>query len=166
MSEIMVVQNGQVVSVEYKLQVDDQVLDTSDQEGPLEFLQGAGNIVPGLEQELYGLKIGDSKKVIVPPKDGYGEFDPEAFMDVPRSEFPEDIPLEEGTELNVTDEDGKEAAAYIRSVDDKLVQLDFNHPLAGAELYFEVKIVGLRPATPEELDHGHAHNHDAHHHHG
>jgi FKBP-type peptidyl-prolyl cis-trans isomerase SlyD len=162
MTGVLVVQDGQVVSIEYTLQVDDQVLDTSDEQGPLEFLQGSGNIVPGLEREMYGMKIGDSKKVVVAPKDGYGEFDPEAFMDVPRSEFPTDIPLEEGTELHVTDEDGEEAAAYIDSVDERSVRLDFNHPMAGAELRFDIKVVGLRPATPEELDHGHAHSH-AHH---
>ena len=164
MSDTTVVQDGQVISIEYTLRVGDQVLDTSAEAGPLEFLQGSGNIVPGLEREMYGMKVGDNKKVIVPPQDGYGEFDREAFMDVPRAEFPAEIPLEHGIELHVTDEDGKETMAYIDTVGDQAVRLDFNHPLAGAELHFEVKVVGLRPATPEELDHGHAHSHEHYHH--
>lgn len=164
MSDTTVVQDGQVVSIEYTLKVGDQVLDTSAEEGPLEFLQGHGNIVLGLEREMYGMKIGDSKKVVVSPQDGYGEFDGEAFMDVPRAEFPAEIPLEHGTELHVTDEDGKDTMAYIDTVGDQSVRLDFNHPLAGTELHFEVKVVSLRAATPEELDHGHAHSHEHHHH--
>jgi FKBP-type peptidyl-prolyl cis-trans isomerase SlyD len=163
MSDITVVQDGQVVSIEYTLQVGDQVLDTSAEEGPLEFLQGSGNIVPGLEREMYGMKIGESKQVVVSPKDGYGEFDGEAFMDVPRADFPAEIPLEHGIELHVTDEDGKNTMAYVDTVGDQAVRLDFNHPLAGAELHFDVKVVGLRAATPEELEHGHAHSHEHHH---
>jgi FKBP-type peptidyl-prolyl cis-trans isomerase SlyD len=111
------------------------------------------------------MKIGDSKKVIVAPKDGYGEFDGEAFMDVPREDFPAEIPLEDGIELHVTDEDGKDTMAYIDSFSDKSVRLDFNHPLAGAELHFDIKVVGLRVASPEELEHGHAHSHEHNHEH-
>jgi FKBP-type peptidyl-prolyl cis-trans isomerase SlyD len=162
MSDITVVQDGQVVSIEYTLQVGDQVLDTSAEEGPLEFLQGSGNIVPGLEREMYGMKIGESKQVVVSPKEGYGEFDDGAFMDVPRADFPAEIPLEHGIELHVTDEDGKNTMAYIDTVGDQSVRLDFNHPLAGAELRFDVKVVGLRAATSEELEHGHAHSHEHH----
>jgi FKBP-type peptidyl-prolyl cis-trans isomerase SlyD len=165
MSDLSVVQDGQVVSMEYSLHVNDELLDSSEKEGPLEFLQGRSNIIPGLERELYGMKIGESKKVTVTPQDGYGEFDPSAFMEVPRSEFPADIPLEDGLELHVTDREGNDRAAFIDHFDDRFVRLDFNHPLAGAELHFDIKIVALRPATAEELDHGHAHSHE-HHHHG
>ena len=164
MGDLQVVEDGQVVSMEYTLHVDEELLDSSEKEGPLQFLQGHSNIIPGLERELYGMKIGDSKKVTVPPRDGYGEFDPDAFLDVPRAEFPDDIPLEDGLELHVTDKDGQDRAAYIDSFSDKSVRLDFNHPLAGAELHFDIKIVDLRPATSEELDHGHAHDHEHHHH--
>ena len=164
MSDLSVVQDGQVVSMDYTLHVDGELLDTSEKEGPLEFLQGHSNIIPGLERELYGMKIGDSKKVTVSPQDGYGELDPSAFMDVPRADFPTEIPLENGLELHVTDKDGHDRAAYIDHFDGNSVRLDFNHPLAGAELHFDIKIVGLRPATTEELDHGHAHSHEHHHH--
>jgi len=158
------VQNGVVVSMDYKLTVDGELLDSSDEAGPLQFLAGYENIIPGLEREMLGMKIGDSKDVVVKPADGYGEFDDQAFMDVPRSEFPQDMELEEGMELHVTDEDGQHQAAYVNSFDDQAVQLDFNHPLAGAELHFSVKVVALREPTEEEKDHGHVHEGDGHHH--
>jgi FKBP-type peptidyl-prolyl cis-trans isomerase SlyD len=162
MSEILKVQDGQVVSMEYTLRVDGEVLDTSVGHEPLEFLQGAGNIIPGLEQELYGMAVGESKNVIVQPDDGYGIIDPDAFVDVPREQFPADIPLEVGVEIQVTDENGTPMNARIDAVNDDSVKLDFNHPLAGKELHFDMKIVGLRAATAEESEHGHSHN--GHHH--
>ena len=158
------VQDGVVVSMEYTLHVDGELLDTSDGQGPLQFLVGYGNIIPGLENEMMGMKIGDSKNVTVQPEDGYGEFDEEAFTDVPRAEFPADMKLEEGLELHVTDEDGNHQAAYVAEFDDKTVKLDFNHPLAGAVLEFYVKVVALRDPTEEELDHGHVHEDGGHHH--
>jgi FKBP-type peptidyl-prolyl cis-trans isomerase SlyD len=157
------VQDGLVVSMEYTLSVDGEVLDSSKDAGPLQFLAGYDNIVPGLEREMVGMKIGESKDVLVLPEDGYGEFDEEAFMEVPRSEFPSDMELETGLELNVTDEDGQHQLAFVESFNDKIVRLDFNHPLAGAELQFNVKVVALRDPTKEELDHGHVHE-EGHHH--
>lgn len=163
MSEALKVQDGHVVSMDYTLHVDGEVLDTSSGHEPLEFLQGAGNIIPGLEQELYGMEIGESKKVIVQPEEGYGALDPEAFIDVPKEQFPATIPLEEGTEIQVTDESGNPMHARIDSVGDETVTLDFNHPLAGKELHFDVKVVGLRDATAEENEHGHVHGGGHHH---
>ena len=157
------VQDGLVVSMDYKLTVDGEVLDSSDGVGPLQFLAGYDNIVPGLEREMIGMKIGDSKDVVVAPEDGYGEFDDEAFMEVPRSEFPSDLQIEEGVELNVTDEEGQNQYARVESLTDETVRLDFNHPLAGAELHFSVKVLALRDPTEEELDHGHVHE-EGHHH--
>ena len=157
------VQDGLVVSMDYKLTVDGDVLDSSEDAGPLQFLAGYGNIVPGLEREMAGMKIGESKDVVVAPADGYGEFDEEAFMEVPRNEFPSDLQLEEGIELNVTDEDGQNQYARVENITDESVRLDFNHPLAGAELHFTVKVVALRDPTKEELDHGHVHE-EGHHH--
>ena len=157
------IQNGQVVSMEYTLRVDGEVLDSSDEAGPLQFLAGYGNIIPGLENEMMGMKIGESKDVVVSPEEGYGEFDAEAFAEFPRGDFPKDTKFEEGLELNVTDEDGNQQLAFVDSFTEKSVRLDFNHPLAGAELHFSVKVVALRDPTAEELDHGHVH--EAGHHH-
>jgi len=158
-----IVENGQVVSMEYKLTVDGEVLDSSEEAGPLQFLAGYGNIIPGLENEMIGMKIGDSKDVVVTPENGYGEFDDDAFMEVPRSEFPKDMEIEAGIELNLTDEDGQQQIGRVESFDDSAVRLDFNHPLAGAELHFSVKVIALRDPTAEELEHGHVHESGHHH---
>lgn len=157
------VQDGVVVSMEYTLHVDGELLDTSEEQGPLQFLAGYGNIVAGLESEMIGMKIGDSKDVVVQPMDGYGEFDDEAFMDVPKDQFPKDMPLEVDTELTVRDEDGNARYARVESIEGDTVRLDFNHPLAGAELHFNVKVVALREPNAEELDHGHVHEGGHHH---
>ena len=157
MSDVLKVQDGQIVSMDYTLHVDGEVLDTSSGHEPLEFLQGAGNIIPGLEQELYGMAIGESKKVIVQPEEGYGILDPDAFVDVPREQFPANIPLEVGVEIQVTDQSGNPMNARIDSVEEDSVKLDFNHPLAGKQLNFSIKIVALRDASAEELEHGHVH---------
>lgn len=164
MTENLTVKDGQVVSMEYTLWVDGKVLDSSDGAGPLEFLAGYGNIIPGLETEMTGMKIGDSKEVTVAPADGYGEYDDAAFMDVPRKDFPADMEVEAGLELNVSDDEGHARYARVESMDKDAVRLNFNHPLAGAELKFNVKVVGLRAPTEEELEHGHAHEGGGHHH--
>jgi FKBP-type peptidyl-prolyl cis-trans isomerase SlyD len=158
MDAVLKVQDGQIVAMDYTLKIDGEVVDSSDGQEPLEFLQGAGNIIPGLEEALYGMAIGENKKVTIAPEDGYGEFDSEAFVDVPREEFPAEIPLEEDTEIQVTDQDGNPMFARIDSVSDEAVKLDFNHPLAGQTLNFDVTIVALRAATEEEMEHGHAHD--------
>ncbi len=146
-----------VVSIDYTLTVDGEVVDSTEGDEPLNFLQGHQNIIPGLERELTGMKIGDSKKVVVTPAEAYGEVDPDNIIDVPRDEFPEEIPLEPGTELEVKNADGEVLSATINEVNGDTVKLDFNHPLAGKELTFDVTIVDLREATEEELAHGHAH---------
>jgi FKBP-type peptidyl-prolyl cis-trans isomerase SlyD len=158
MSGFLNVQDGQVVSMDYSLHIDGELVDSSAEQEPLEFLQGAGNIIPGLEEALYGMAIGENKKVTVAPADGYGELDPEAYMDVPRDDFPAEIPLEKGTEIQVTDQTGNPLFARIDSVSTEAVKLDFNHPLAGKTLNFDVTIVALREATEEEMEHGHAHD--------
>ncbi len=157
MSNEMKVQDGQIVTMDYTLWVDDEVVDTSEGAEPIEFLQGAGNIIPGLENQLYGMAVGDSKDVLVDSQDGYGDVDEEAFADVPRNQFPSDIPMEPGIELQVRDESGHVMNARIDQVEDETVRLDFNHPLAGKALRFAIKIAGIRQATEEELEHGHAH---------
>jgi FKBP-type peptidyl-prolyl cis-trans isomerase SlyD len=157
------VEDGVVVSMEYTLHVDGELLDSSDGQGPLEFLVGYGNIISGLEEEMRGMKIGDSKDVVVQPKDGYGEFDDEAFMKVPRTDFPKDMPMEVDAELTVRDDEGNARYARIDSVEEETVTLNFNHPLAGDELHFHVKVVALREPNAEELEHGHVH--EAGHHH-
>ena len=157
------VQNNVVVSMEYTLQVDGEEIDSSKGQEPLQFLVGHGNIISGLEREMMGMKVGDSKDVVIQPADGYGVFDEQAFMDVPRGEFPKDMPLQEGLELSVRDDSGQSRYARIDTIEDDNVTLNFNHPLAGDELHFNVKVVRLREPTAEELSHGHVHDGGHHH---
>jgi len=157
------VQKDVVVSMEYTLQVDGEEIDSSKGQDPLQFLVGYGNIISGLEREMTGMKVGDSKDVVIQPEDAYGEYDDEAFMEVPRDQFPQDMPVEEGLELSVRDDQGQSRYARIDIVEGDTVTLNFNHPLAGDELHFSVKVVNLREPTEEELEHGHVHD-DGHHH--
>lgn len=146
-----------VVTIEYTLTVDGEVVDSSEEAGPLDYLQGHANIIPGLEREIEGMKIGESKSVMVAPEDGYGLIEADAILEVDRDEFPDDVPVEEGIELEITDDEGDMMFATIVEVGSKVVKLDTNHPLAGKELQFEVTVVDLREASEEELAHGHVH---------
>jgi FKBP-type peptidyl-prolyl cis-trans isomerase SlyD len=161
MSTALQVADGQVIVMDYTLQVDGETIDTSEGHGPIEFLQGERDILPALEQALYGMALGESKTVVLPPEAGYGEMHQEAFMEVPRDQFPNDIPMETGTQIELHNESGEPMVARIDQVGETSVRLDFNHPLAGKELHFVVKIAGLRPATEEELEHGHVHSEQA-----
>jgi FKBP-type peptidyl-prolyl cis-trans isomerase SlyD len=147
-----------VVALEFTLTVDGEIVDTSDGDEPIRFIQGQGQIIPGLEKALYGMAMGESKDLAIPPKDGYGEQDPNAYADIPRAEFPSEIPLELGVELELKNKTGDILEATIDAVGEDSVRLNFNHPLAGKILNFSVKVVELRYATPEELDHGHVHD--------
>ena len=149
-----------VVSIDYTLTVDGEVVDSTEGDDPLQFLQGHQNIIPGLEKALAGMKIGESKKVVVAPEEAYGEVDPENVIEVPRDEFPDEIPLEPGIELEVKNADGEELSATITAITGDTVKLDFNHPLAGKKLTFDVEVVDLREASEEELTHGHVHFED------
>jgi FKBP-type peptidyl-prolyl cis-trans isomerase SlyD len=159
MNDVLKVKDDQIVTLDYTLRVNGEVVDSSEGHAPIEFIQGMGHIIPGLEGQLYGMGIGESKSLTVLAADGYGEIDPNAVVDIPRAEFPPRIQLEAGLGIQMTDPAGNPMTARIDSVAEDTVTLDFNHPLAGKELLFDVKIVGLREATAEEMDHGHVHDH-------
>jgi FKBP-type peptidyl-prolyl cis-trans isomerase SlyD len=146
-----------VVSLDYTLRVDGVVVDSSEKSEPIQFIQGHGHIISGLENQLYGMQIGEQKQVSLSASDGYGEVDKSAFADIPRDEFPPDIPLKTGIGLQLRDQDGNVTEGYISKVGEKSVRLDFNHPLAGKDLDFSIQVVDLRNATAEELSHGHVH---------
>jgi len=155
--DITRVDKNLVVSMDYELTVDNAVIDSSEEGDPIIFLQGVGNIVPGLEKAIQGMKVGESKEIEVKAAEAYGVFDPENFVEVPKNEFPEDIPLEVGTEIGVNDDDGEVLTAYIEEVDLEKITLNFNHPLAGKDLKLKVKITDIREASADELEHGHIH---------
>ncbi len=146
-----------VVSLEYTLTVDGEVVDYSNKEEPLEYIQGHDQIIPGLENALNGMAVGESKQVTVVASEAYGEVDQEAIIEVNRSDFPAEVPMEIGTEVQVRNMDGHVLDARIASIGGDKIKLDFNHPLAGKNLQFDVTVVGLRDATEEEIEHGHVH---------
>jgi FKBP-type peptidyl-prolyl cis-trans isomerase SlyD len=163
--ESLTVSDGLVVSMEYTLRLDDddEIVDTSADRAPLQFVQGEGQIVPGLEEELYGMSIGDEKDVVVAPAKGYGDADPEAFQVVPLDVFPSDMTLQPGMGLQLRDASGHAFEAYVADIRPDGVVLDFNHPLAGKTLRFNVRIANLREASEEEIAHGHVHDGSHHH---
>jgi FKBP-type peptidyl-prolyl cis-trans isomerase SlyD len=140
------VHEGSIVSIEYTLTDDDgKVIDSNVGKEPLTFVQGAGQIVSGLERELNGLKAGEQKKVRVKPEDGYGMPSQQAFQEMPR----ESIPAEgqkPGTTLMAKAPDGREIPIRVHEVKEKTVVVDFNHPLAGKTLNFDVKIKDIKAA--------------------
>jgi FKBP-type peptidyl-prolyl cis-trans isomerase SlyD len=147
-----------VVSLEYSLQVEGEIVDSTGEDEHIQFIQGHGQIIPGLESQIYGMSSGESKEVTVPAEDAYGVLDEDALGTVPRDEFPADMPLEKGVALQLRDEDGEVFDAYVESVGKKSVEINLNHPLAGKELHFSVKVLDLRPATEDEIAHEHVHD--------
>lgn len=155
------VEHGVVVSLDYTLRVDDELIETTEEEGPIQFLQGYEEIIPGLERAIYGMQVGQEKEVTVEPVEGYGEYDAEAYEEVPLDIFPEEMELGLGMPVELYDEEEDETVAgYIAEIRTDTVIVDLNHPLAGETLHFRVKVVEVRPATDEELSHGHAHWND------
>lgn len=161
----MTVTDDIVVTLDYLLKLDNgEEIDRSDSQDPLQFLQGRGQIIPGLESALYGMQVGEEKQVTVRPAEAYGEYDPEEFDTVPRDIFPADMQLTEGQQLQLRDADsGQIYEATVSELSDQNVVLNFNHPLAGETLIFQIKIADLRKATNEELAHGHVHGAGHHH---
>ena len=140
-----------------------EVLDSSAGNEPLVYLQGAGNIVPGLERQMLGKSVGDKFNATVQPEDGYGVPNPALLRVVPKHAFPEGVELEVGMQFGTHTPNGP-AAIVIKSIDADSVTVDGNHPLAGETLHFEVEITDVRAASLEELQHGHVHGPGGHHH--
>jgi FKBP-type peptidyl-prolyl cis-trans isomerase SlyD len=151
------VADDHVVSIQYRLTDDaGEVIDESG-ESPLEYLHGKGNIVPGLERALAGKTVGFEETIVVAPEEAYGVRDERGVSAVPRGAFPPDAELEPGMQLVAQAPDGARALLWVREVSDDEVVVDQNHPLAGVALHFDIKLVGIRPATEQELSHQHAH---------
>ncbi len=139
--ERMIVSEGRQVSIEYSLYLEDGTLvDSNVGEEPFVYTQGAHQIIPGLESRLEGLKVGDEKKIVVPPEEGYGPIDMNAFKEVDKDKIPPDA-LKVGTMLEARDEEGNSIPVRIHEIKEDTVIIDFNHPLAGKNLIFDVKIL-------------------------
>jgi FKBP-type peptidyl-prolyl cis-trans isomerase SlyD len=138
----MTIKEGSKVSINYKLTVDGVVVDSSDGRGPLTYTQGSGQIIPGLEKQLAGLKAGDKRSVVVEAVEGYGEHNPDAVQKVPRAAFKEADKLKVGSVVG-GQVGGQDFEAVVVAVDPKEITLDLNHPLAGKTLNFDVEVVSV-----------------------
>lgn len=139
-----------VVSITYTLTDDDGiVIDSNEGRPPLVYLHGHDNIIPGLEKGLEGASAGDQRVVNVPAADAYGEVDPDRIFELPKDEFPDEMPLEEGMEFCAETAAG-EMSITVTEVRDDTVVVDANHPLAGMTLHFDVEVLDVRQATEEE----------------
>lgn len=160
----MSIQQDQVVSIHYTLKNDaGEVLDSSAEGEPLTYLHGHGNLIAGLERELTGKKAGDKLQVKIPPADGYGEYDKGLIQKVPRRALKGIPKITVGMRLQAQTGEGVRAVTVSHVAGD-MVTLDGNHPLAGQNLNFEVEVADVRPASAEELSHGHVHGPGGHHH--
>ena len=140
-----------VVSIDYDLTEvgSSYIIDSSKGRMPLEFITGKGQLIPGLETQLVGMSAGDSAEIIVPAKDAYGEYKQEGLQKLPREQF-QGIDLSEGMSLYGQGADGHQVEVKVVSFDDNEVTIDYNHPLAGKDLKFNVTIMSERDATYEE----------------
>jgi len=152
--------DGLVVSLNYVLTVDGETLAQTDADDPMEYLHGAEEILPGLERALDGKQVGDKFSVTLQPEDAYGEYDEDDVEEIDRADIPNVDELEIGMVVEVEDEDGYAYMAQVREIGPKIVTLDFNPPLAGKTLTYDVEVVAIREATAEELEHGHSHGDD------
>jgi len=160
----MQISKHKAVSIEYTLTNDSgEVLDTSEGQDPLAYLHGAGNLISGLEQALEGKTTGDEIKVTVAPEDAYGQRVDELVQTVSRDRFEGADELEVGMRFHASTDHG-DTLVTITGVTDDEVTVDGNHPLAGETLHFDVKVVEVRDASEEEIDHGHIHGAGGHHH--
>jgi len=139
--------DGSQVKLDYTLKVEGEVVDSSEGREPLSYIHGQGQIIPGLERELAGMLPGDSKHVSIAPQDGYGQVDPNAFIQVPRERLPQDVTPEVGQQLRGTAQDGRPFQARILEIGEENVTLDLNHPLAGKTLEFDVAVVEVEPKS-------------------
>ncbi len=151
--------NNKVVTFDYTLKDKEtgEVLDSSAAHGqPLTVLFGKGQIIPGLESRMAGMKAGEKKTIEVPAEEAYGKKDESLIQQVPREYF-QDIELEKGMPLQAQTPEGQVINMIVLDFDDNVVTVDLNHPLADKDLVFEVEVKNVREATPEEVLHGHAH---------
>ena len=143
-----VVKDGMLVSLDYTVKTPDgKLLETSQGKPPLKYIHGKKMMIPGLERELTGLKVGAEKHITVKPEDGYGKLNPNAVQEVPKEKVPPNA-LKLGAVLVGTNKEGSPIPMTVREIKDKTVVMDLNHPLAGKTLVFDVKVVDVEPPPP------------------
>jgi len=169
---MLTVSENKVVRLTYELSEDskkEEIIEKVDTDQPATFLFGVGGLLPEFEENLFGLKQGDSFNFSIASENAYGPIDPNALVDIPKEAFTIDGKLQEdmlqvGSILPMRDNEDNFLQGRIMELRDDVVIMDFNHPLAGKDLYFKGTIVDVREATAEEISHGHVHGEGGHHH--
>jgi len=148
--EITNIEKDIIVTLDYDLEVDGALIDS----GPIQFLFGYGNIIPGLESEIEGMKLGEEKEILVSAEQAYGKYDPDLEIEFPLSSFPENFKIELGRPMRLQDDQGRTFTGVAIELSAETVKLNLNHPLAGKDLLFKTAVKELRQATSEELERG------------
>ncbi|OFX43706.1 MAG: hypothetical protein A2046_03585 [Bacteroidetes bacterium GWA2_30_7] len=168
----MLIEKNKVVSLSYEVRVDTfdgEIVDSADKDNALSFIYGSGNMLPEFEKKILGFKKGNDFKFNLTSEHAYGVYNEEFLMELPLDVFKEngkinDKLMFEGNVVPMRDEQGNQFDGLILGFDDKIVKMDFNHPLAGKELFFTGQITEVRDATADEISHGHIHGHHHHDH--
>jgi len=143
-----VVKDGMMVTLEFTLKnAEGKVLESSKGGQPLKYIHGQKMMIPGLERELTGMKIGGEKHVTVKPQDGFGKINPKAVQEVPKEKIPPNA-LKVGAVLATRNPEGTVVPMTVREIKEKTVVMDMNHPMAGKTLVFDIKVVDIQPAPP------------------
>jgi FKBP-type peptidyl-prolyl cis-trans isomerase SlyD len=162
----MTIQPNSVVALTYDLYTkengEEVFVEKADEQNPLVFLYAVGMMLPKFEENLQGLSAGDSYDFHLSAEDAYGAKDENAITELPLDMFGEMEKPDIGSILPLQDNQGNQFRAKVTSLSDSGVTVDLNHPMAGQDLHFIGKIISVREATAEELDHGHAHGADGH----
>jgi FKBP-type peptidyl-prolyl cis-trans isomerase SlyD len=161
----MALQVNKVVTFNYVLKDENgELLDSTEKGGPFSFISGNHQILPGLEEAIGNMIIGSKKNIKLAAADAYGEYDENAVQKINRSLFPEEAELEIGMTYFAHSPEGQHLQFVITKIENEDITVNFNHPLAGKNLEFDVELLDVRDATPEEISHGHVHGPGGHHH--
>ena len=148
---------NKVVTIDYKVTTDQGMhVDSSKDSEPLSYIQGIGNMIPGLESALEGKSKGDRLTAVVPPEEGYGQRDETLQGMIPKNRFDPAVDLQPGMRFEMPLAEGRQVVTVV-GMEGENVVVDGNHPLAGIPLHFDVTVVNVRDATPAEMDHRHVH---------
>lgn len=139
----MAVENGKKVAFHFTLTVDEKVIQTSEGKEPMAYTHGSGQIIPGLAAEIEGMNEGEEKSIMVSAQNAYGEANPEAFKELPKSSLPEGLTPENEMMLQISTPEGQTIPARISEVKEESIVIDMNHPLAGKDLQFDIKVVSI-----------------------
>ncbi len=140
----MIIENGHNIAVHYTGTFEDgEVFDSSRERGPLNFEVGAGQMIKGFDDAVVGMKVGESKEITLPPEEAYGPRNEELLIEMDRANFPEDMELEEGMQLQLTNQNGQPVPATVDHIGEEKIAMDVNHPMAGKTLIFAIEIVEI-----------------------